>query len=200
MGTRDPRVDAYIAKSSDFAKPILNHLRAVVHESCPDVQETIKWGAPYFDYRGMMCGMAAFKEYCALGFWKESLISDGKANRDAAGQFGRIASVSDLPPKTVLHRYIRKAMALNESGTTVKREPKTPKPAIRVPPDFAAAMKKNRKAAATFDAFSPSHRREYLEWITGAKTDATRQRRLDQAIEWLSEGKSRNWKYSGVRS
>jgi uncharacterized protein YdeI (YjbR/CyaY-like superfamily) len=192
----DPRIDAYIARSADFARPILSHVRAIVREACPDVEETMKWSVPHFDYKGMMmCSMAAFKEHCALNFWKGSLFLDGARGVGAAGQFGRITKVSDLPSKAVLRGYIRKAMALNESGTTVKREPKAPKKPIAVPADFRAAVKKNKRAHATFEGFSPSHRREYLEWITEAKSEETRKRRLDQAVEWLAEGKTRNWKY-----
>jgi uncharacterized protein YdeI (YjbR/CyaY-like superfamily) len=195
--TTDSRIDDYIARSAEFAKPILRHIRAVVHESCPDVEETMKWSVPHFDYQGtMMCSMAAFKEHCAFGFWKASLILEGTGpNRDAAGHFGRITKVSDLPSKAVMRGYIRKAMALNETRTRVTREPKAPKKAIPVPADFKAAVKKNKKAHATFEAFSPSHRRDYLEWITEAKSAETRKRRLDQAVQWLAEGKSRNWKY-----
>jgi uncharacterized protein YdeI (YjbR/CyaY-like superfamily) len=195
--TTDSRIDDYIARSADFAKPILTHLRAIVRESCPEVEETMKWSVPHFDYRGsMMCSMAAFKEHCAFGFWKASLILDvDGSNREAAGHFGRITKVSDLPSKAVIRGYIRKAMALNESGTTVKREKKAPLKAIPVPADFSAAVKKNKKAHATFEGFSPSHRREYLEWITEAKSAETRKRRLDQSIKWLAEGKPRNWKY-----
>jgi uncharacterized protein YdeI (YjbR/CyaY-like superfamily) len=201
MGKRDPRVDEYIARSSDFAKPILTYIRSVVHESCPDVEETMKWSFPHFDYKGMMCSMAAFKEHCAFGFWKASLILDGSnQGADAMGQFGRITKASDLPSKKLLRDFIRKAMALNESGTTVKRETKARKKAIPVPADFSAAVKKNKKAQATFEGFSPSHRREYLEWITEAKSDETRKRRLDQAIQWLSEGKPRNWRYMPQRA
>lgn len=195
MGRKDPRIDAYIAKSADFAKPILNEIRARVHEACPDVEETMKWSSPHFDYKGMMCGMASFKGHCAFGFWKPSLILDGSGNSEAMGQFGRLTKLSDLPPKRVMREYIHKAMALNESGITVKREPKSPKKAIPVPAYFSAAVKKNKKAQATFEGFSPSHRREYLEWITEAKSEDTRRRRLDQAIQWLAEGKPRNWKY-----
>jgi uncharacterized protein YdeI (YjbR/CyaY-like superfamily) len=193
----DSRIDDYIARSADFARPILTHLRAVIHESCPEVEETMKWSSPHFDYKGsMMCSMAAFKEHCAFGFWKASLILEGNAsNREAAGHFGRITKVSDLPSRAVIRGYIRKAMALNDSRTTVKRERKTPKKAIPVPADFKAAVKKNKKAHAAFEGFSPSHRRDYLEWITEAKTAETRRRRLDQSIQWLAEGKPRNWKY-----
>jgi uncharacterized protein YdeI (YjbR/CyaY-like superfamily) len=196
MGKTDPRVDAYIEKSAEFARPILRHLRRVVHASCSDVEETMKWSFPHFDYKGMMCSMAAFKEHCAFGFWKASLILDGNGrSEEAMGQFGRITALSDLPSKKLMRDYIQKAMSLNESGTAVKRENRSPKKAIPVPADFTAAVKKNRKALAAFEAFSPSHRREYLEWITEAKSEDTRQRRITQAIEWMAQGKSRNWKY-----
>jgi uncharacterized protein YdeI (YjbR/CyaY-like superfamily) len=196
MAKKDPRVDAYIAKSADFAKPILAEIRAIVHDACPSVEETMKWSFPHFDYKGMMCSMAAFKEHCAFGFWKASLVlGENGASSDAMGQFGRIVALSDLPSKKVMREYIQKAMALNDSGTTIKREPRAPKKAIPVPADFTAAVKKNKKAHAAFEAFSPSHRREYLEWITEAKTDDTRQRRITQAIKWMAQGKSRNWKY-----
>ena len=195
MANTNPRVDAYIAKSADFAKPILTRIREIVHEACPDVEETIKWGVPAFDYKGMMCGMAAFKQHCTLGFWKGSLILPDKRDMDGMGQFGRLTKVSDLPSKKELTGYIRKAMKLNEEGIKVEREKKPKKPEIPVPPYVSAALKKNKKAADAFEAFSPSHRREYLEWITEAKTEATRDRRLSTAIEWMAEGKSRNWKY-----
>ena len=198
MGTRDPRVDAYIAKSADFAQPILRHLRETVHEACPEVEETMKWSSPHFMYHGMLAGMAAFKHHCAFGFWKGKLIvgtNGGSADR-AMGQFGRIEKLSDLPPRKVLHDYIRQAMELNETGTKVPARGKATAPRrVVVPADVSAALAKNRKAKGTFDGFSPSHRREYIEWITEAKTDETRQRRLKQAIEWMAEGKPRNWKY-----
>lgn len=197
MGKRDPRVDAYIARSSDFAKPILNHIRSVVHEACPDVQETVKWGAPFFDYHGVMCNMAAFKAHCAFGFWKGSLVlGNDVKDADAAGQFGGIENVSDLPPKKVLMGYIRQAMKLNEDGVKPMRtKTGTKKPELDVPDYLRAALKKDRKAQTAFDAFSPSHRREYIEWITDAKTEATRNKRMETALEWIAEGRSRNWKY-----
>ena len=195
MGRRDARIDAYIAKSGDFAKPILAHIRNVVHEACPDVEETMKWSAPHFDYKGMMCGMAAFKQHCTFGFWKASLILGGEM-RDGAGQFGKLEKVSDLPSKKVLSAYIQKAMKLNDEGIKLSRPAaREKKPEIEVPPYLRTALTKNKKAKAAFEAFSPSHRREYVEWITEAKTDATRDKRLTTAIEWMSEGKSRNWKY-----
>ena len=199
MGTRDPRIDAYIAKAADYAKPILTHLREVVHSACPNVEETMKWSAPHFMYEGMLCGMSSFKEHCAFGFWKGSLIVDRDGGKfdEAAGQFGRITKVKDLPSKATLSGYIKQAMRLNENGvkSPASATKKPAKPPVEIPGDLAAALKKNRKASATFEGFSPSHRREYVDWITEAKTDATRQRRLDSAIEWMAEGKSRHWKY-----
>jgi uncharacterized protein YdeI (YjbR/CyaY-like superfamily) len=197
MGTRDPRVDAYIAKSADFAKPILTHIRNVVHSACPEVEETIKWSAPFFDYKGTLCQMAAFKEHVGFGFWKGALVVGRSSGEDerAAGQFGRITSVKDLPPKKELTGYIKKAMALNEEGVAVPKAKPGTKPALPVPPELTAALQKNRKARAAFDAFPPSHRREYCEWIGEAKRAETRATRVEQAVEWIAEGKSRNWKY-----
>ena len=200
MGTKDPRVDAYIANSADFAKPILTHIREVVHSACPDVEETIKWSMPAFMHNGIMCGMAAFKAHAALNLWKGSLILGADGERASMGQFGRITKLSDLPSKKVLTAYIRQAAALNDAGTARPRTPKSngaPKRVPTAPPaDFAAALKKNAKARATFDSLSPSQKREYVEWIVDAKRDETRQRRLTQALQMLAEGKTRNWKYS----
>ena len=196
MGKTDPRVDQYIAKAADFAKPILTHIRKVVHTACPDVEETMKWSFPHFDYKDqMMCSMAAFKAHCAFGFWKSSLVLDDPAATDTMGHFGRITSVNDLPPDRELVGYVKKAAKLNDEGIKVARKPAAPKKPLSVPADFSAALKKKAAARKTFDAFSPSQRREYVEWITEAKTDATRQKRMTTAVEWLAEGKSRNWKY-----
>ena len=197
---KDPRIDAYIEKSADFSKPILNHIREVVHAACPDVEETLKWNAPTFMHQGILCAMAAFKEHVIFNLWKGSLIVASDKDTVAMGQFGRLKKVSDLPSQKILTGYIRKAMALNEAGvkTPKVRKPGLPRKAIPVepPPDLAAALKKNAKARATFGAFSPSHKREYIEWIVEAKRDETRQRRLSQTIEMLAEGKTRNWKYT----
>lgn len=196
MGKRDPRVDAYIARSPEFAKPILNRVRQEVHAACPAVEEDMKWGAPHFMYKGMLCAMASFKQHAAFGFWKGSLVV-GAASKDinAAGWFGRLTKASDLPPRQELAAYVKKAMALNDAGIAAPRKQKQPPKPIKVPPDLAAALTKSKKTKATFDAFSPSHRREYIEWITEAKSEDTRARRLAQAIEWIAQGKSRNWKY-----
>ena len=198
MGTKDPRVDAYIAKAADFAKPILNELRETVHAACPDVEEAMKWSFPHFLYQGMLCSMAAFKQHAVFGFWKGSLIvpDSGKTAESGMGQFGRLTKLSDLPSKKVLTGYIKKAMSLNEDGISVPRavRRRSSKP-IRVPPDLSVLLKRNSKARATYDELSASHKREYIEWITEAKAKETRVRRLQTAIEWMAQGKSRNWKY-----
>ena len=196
MGKRDPRVDAYIARSAEFAKPILEHLREVVHGACPDAEETMKWGMPHFVHMGILCHMASFKAHCAFGFYKSALLfGDPPKQKGAMGDMGRITSVVDLPPKRELVRLVRAARRLNEEGIAAPRTATAPKPPVELPGDLAAALEASGKARATFAAFPPSHQREYVEWITGAKQDATRQRRLAQAIEWMAEGKPRNWKY-----
>ncbi len=200
MGTRDPRIDAYIEKQKEFARPILVHIRDVVHSACPDVEETMKWSSPHFCYKGgMMCAMAAFKEHAIFGFWKGKLIKGVSPNRnnggEAMGNFGRLTSVKDLPAKRELTSLIREAMRLNEEGVVVPRAKKAAKPAVKVPAELTAALAKNERAAALFAAFSPSHRREYAEWIADAKRDETRSKRVAQAVEWIAEGKGRNWKY-----
>ena len=196
MGKKNPRVDEYIAKAPAFAKPILVEIRERVHAACPDVEETIKWRQPSFEYKGLMCGMAAFKEHCVFGYWKAPLVLGADAEgANAMGYRDKITSVADLPSKSAFRAHVRKAMELNEAGITLERPVKERKPEIVVPADLAAAVKKNKKAQATFDQFSPSHRREYIEWVTEAKTDATRANRLQQTVEWLAEGKPRNWKY-----
>src|SRR4051812_29580166 len=198
MATKDPRIDAYIAKSGDFAKPILKHLRKVVHAGCPEVVETLKWSMPHFDHKGLMCGMAAFKAHCAFGFWKSELILDpGEVKeKSGMGSFGCIRSLADLPSEKTLIGYVKKAAALNDAGI---KPPGRTQPKKRVelamPDYFTAALKKNTKARKTFEDFSPSHRREYIEWVTEAKREETRKERLDKSIKWLNEGKARHWKY-----
>jgi hypothetical protein len=189
---RDPRIDAYIAKAPEFARPILTRLRALVHQGCPDVVETIKWSSPHFEHHGMLCGMAAFKAHCAFGFWNRALKIPGKEG--AMGQFGSLRTVADLPPDKVLLGYVREAARLNETGQKVGPERKAKKP-LPVPKALTAALAKKPKAQKHFAAFSPSQKREYSEWILDAKTDATRDRRLATAIEWINEGKPRMWKY-----
>jgi len=197
MGTRDPRIDAYIDRSADFAKPILTHIREVVHAACPQVEETMKWSSPHFMYKGMLAGMSSFKEHCAFGFWKGSLIGNENQKRDAMGQFGRIASVADLPPDDVLAGYVREAMRLNDEGVKTERrqKPAGEKKPVEAPGDLTAALAASPDARRHWDGFSPSKRKEYVEWVTEAKTDATRQKRLATTVEWVAEGKARNWKY-----
>lgn len=199
MGTKDRRIDAYIAKSADFAKPILQHLREVVHHVCPDAEETLKWSMPAFMYKGLICQMAAFKRYVMFCFWKQKLMNDPHklfAKPDTAmGSLGRIANIKDLPSDNVLSKYIREAMRLNEDGVKVPKSRKVVKTLFRVPSYFKKALTENKKALATFEGFPPSHKREYIEWITEAKTEETRHRRIATALEWLSQGKGRNWRY-----
>jgi uncharacterized protein YdeI (YjbR/CyaY-like superfamily) len=197
MPMKDPRVDAYIAKAAAFAKPILNHVRGLVHDGCPDVQETIKWQMPHFEYKGVICGMAAFKQHCALIFWKRALIfGESPIKNRALGQFGRITSLADLPGDKILTGYIKKAVKLNEAGikNPTHAKSKTNREVV-VPDYFLASLKKNKKALATFENFSPSHKREYVQWVTEAKREETRAKRLKTTIELLAEGKPRNWKY-----
>jgi hypothetical protein len=193
MGTRDPRVDAYIAKQRDFAKPILAYLRETIHEACPDCVETLKWSAPSFEYHGILAGFAGFNEHIGFGFWKHDLVV-GKGTREGMG-FGRIMSMQELPPKKDLLALVRKAMQLNETGAKAPRMAKRARKEVPLPAALKAALAKNKKAKATYDDFSPSHRREYHEWIADAKADDTQKRRVAQAVEWMAEGKARNWKY-----
>ena len=196
MAQRDPRVDAYIAKSADFAQPVMKYLRELIHEACPEVDETLKWGMPSFTYHGILCGFAAFKQHAAFGFWKGKLLFESEAkHNEAMGHFGRITSLKDLPSKKVLLSYMKQAMKLNEAGTKVDKPKAAPKPPPSAPGDLLAALKKNKKALATFEAFGPSAKREYVDWITEAKREDTRAKRLAQAVEWMAEGKQRNWKY-----
>ena len=200
MGNKDKRIDAYISKSAEFAKPILNHLRKLVHAACPNVQETIKWSFPHFDYKGMMCSMAAFKNHCAFGFWKSSIMKDAKElrgkNEDAMGHLGKITSLKDLPPDKKITAWIKEAMKLNDDDIKLPERKKTDlKKDVQIPAELQKALDSNTNAATKFNGLSPSHKREYIEWINEAKTEATKAKRIDTTIEWVSEGKSRNWKY-----
>lgn len=193
MSKRDPRIDAYIEKSPDFAKPILKHFRDLVHEAVPDVEETVKWSSPHFDYRGVLAGMAAFKQHCNLILWKASMVIGGKGNREG-GPLRNIAKLSDLPSDKTIIRWLREAAKLNEEGVKIPRATR-PKRPVAVPAELTTALAKNKKAKSVFDEFPPSHRREYAEWIAGAKGADTRQRRVVNAVKWIAEGKGRNWKY-----
>ena len=193
MAKKDPRVDHYIKRAQPFARPILKHLRTLVHRGCPKCEESIKWQSPFFDYKGPVCFMAAFKEHAAFGFWKGKLLF-GKEDKGAMGHFGRITSPDDLPSDKEMIGYIKKAADLNERGVRPKRAPRGTQ-RVTVPADLKAALAKNSKAKTTFENFSYSHKREYVDWITGAKRDETRQKRLKTTMQWLSEGKPQNWKY-----
>lgn len=196
MAAKDPRVDAYIAKAPTFAKPILQRFRKAVHAACPEVTESIKWRVPNFGYKGMLCGMAAFKGHCSLGFWKASLMQTVPGDKPGGmGHFGRIASISETRTARALVRMVKEAVALNDAAVKVPRAMKPRKASARTPADLTAALGRSRKAAERFNALGPSHKREYIEWITDAKTDETRRRRLETALAWIAEGKNRNWKY-----
>lgn len=196
MPTTDPRIDAYIGKQADFARPILEHVRAVVHEACPDVEETMKWSMPTFMYGGaILAGMAAFKQHASFGYWKHALVVGEGEPRDGMGSYGKLASVKELPPKKTLIAHIKKAMQLNLEKTPTARKASAPKPPPEAPADLVAALKKNAKARKTFEGFPPSAQRDYVEWITEAKREETRAKRLEQAVEWMAEGKRRHWKY-----
>ncbi|HWR82630.1 MAG TPA: YdeI/OmpD-associated family protein [Candidatus Deferrimicrobium sp.] len=199
MGQKDSRVDAYIAKSADFAKPILNHLRKLVHQACPDVAETMKWGFPHFEYKGILCSMAAFKSHCAFGFWKGTLLADDKVLKQvgetAMGDLGRLTKMSDLPGDRELIRLIKKAKKLNDEGVKLPHAPKANKDELDIPAYFWAAVRKNKRALKTFESFSYSNKKDYVEWVTEAKGEETRRKRLETAVAWMAEGKARNWKY-----
>jgi len=204
MSTFDVRIDTYIDKSMDFAKPILSHLRDVVHETCLDVEETMKWSFPHFMYKGrILCSMASFKKHCSFGFWMASSLQDShgllhtSTGNTGMGDFGKLEKMEDLPSDKILSSYIRNAMSLNEMGIVTPKPPKKEEaPAKReVPDDMMKAITQNKKALTVFEAFSPSKKYEYIEWITEAKTEATRSKRMATMLEWLAEGKSRMWKY-----
>ena len=201
--TKSHIIDAYIAKAQPFAQPILTHLRAVVHAACPECVENTKWGFPHFDYKGIMCSMAAFKAHCAFGFWNPGAIPGlTPSGEPAMGTFGRITSLKELPSDAKLKGYIRAAMKANDLGLKpvrdkMRRQGTKPAAALlaKTPTYLAAALKTDAKARATWDGFSPSHRKVYVEWLVEAKQDATRAKRLAQTLVWLREGKGRNWKY-----
>jgi uncharacterized protein YdeI (YjbR/CyaY-like superfamily) len=199
MPNLNPQVDAYIARAQPFARPILQKLRDLFHKASPAIEEKLKWGVPSFEHKGIVGGFAAFKQHVNWGLWKASLLDDptGAMRADASSPMsgGRIASVSDLPPDRVMLNLIRQAVDLNERGVKLPRLQRAKRPPLRTPADLAAALKANARAAATFKAFPPSHKRDYIEWITDAKQPATRTRRLEQAITWIAAGKPRNWKY-----
>lgn len=198
---KDERIDVYIEKSAEFAQPILNHLREIIHKAVPDIHETMKWSFPHFEYKkSILCSMAAFKQHCSFGFWLGSLMKDTEnimkpIGETGMGQFGKIASIGDLPSKEIITQYIYQAVELIDSGAKLEKKAPVQLKELIIPEDLQAALKNNSKAMATFELFSPSNRKEYVEWIAEAKTESTRQKRLETAIEWMSEGKIRHWKY-----
>jgi uncharacterized protein YdeI (YjbR/CyaY-like superfamily) len=202
MPAKDKRIDVYIKKAPDFAQPVLVHLRNLVHQACPEVSETIKWGMPFFDYKGPMLNFAAFKAHCVAGFWKAKLLKDEKnylgerknQGGEAMGHLGRMTSLKDLPPDKALLNFIKQHMKLNEAGVKVEKKAAVKKDLL-MPKEFSSALSKNKKAQSHFENFSTSQKREYADWIAAAKTAATKQKRLKDAVEWISEGKIRNWKY-----
>lgn len=196
MSTRDKRIDAYIARSAEFAKPILIHLRAAMHAAVPAVEETLKWGSPSYTHHGILGITPAFKQHCALVLWRASLIVGKAKSRGARGHFRRITSLKDLPSKAVLIGLIQQAAKLNEEGVRPKAKAKSAKKAHPTPADLAAGLKKSAKAKAAWAEFSPSARREYIEWITEAKRPETRAGRLKTTLAWVKAGKQRNWKYA----
>lgn len=195
-----PEVDAYIERSADFARPVLTKLRRLFHHACPEIEESIKWSSPFFEYKGIVGNMTAFKKHVSYGFWKASLMTDPAGLLERAGNSQmavlKASTVDDLPADAILIRYIEEAVDFNEKGVKVPRTiPIAGKRALEIPGYFMAALKKDKRALVTFEGFSHSNRRDYVEWVTDAKREATRDRRLATAVEWLSEGKPRNWKY-----
>jgi len=200
MPTTDPRIDAYISKAEVFARPLLLHIRKLVHKACPDITETMKWSFPHFEYKGVVCSMASFKQHCAFGFWKASIMKDPNnilqiKDRGAMGHFDRITSIKDLPSDKIMMAYIKEAVALNEAGIKLPSKPKAYPKTLDIPAYITTALKKNKKANSIFEAFPYSHKKEYVEWINEAKTEPTRAKRIATMLEWLEEGKDRNWKY-----
>ena len=202
----NPKVDAYLAKVQPFARPIMEHLRELVHQACPEIEETIKWSRPFFEYRGViLCNMSAFKEHSSFGFWGEEIaavLREAKVlGGDGMGSFGRIASLKDLPSDKRILGWIRQAAAFVDKGQYTspiaarRKVVKPAKPSVDAPAEFTAALQRNKRAASVFAAFSPSCKREYVEWIVEAKRPDTRDKRIATAIEWIAEGKQRNWKY-----
>ncbi len=201
MVTTDPRVDAYIGKAALFAQPVLRHLRALIHQACPDVVETIKWSFPHFLYKDdMLCSMAAFTSHIVFSFWKAPLMKDPALmqrarEEQAMGHLGRIRALTDLPTGNKIRAYIREAMRLNDAGVKPARSKKGTAPAPSMPDIFELALNKNKKARGGFNSLTPSQQRDYITWLNEAKTSATRQKRLQQTLEWVEAGKDRNWKY-----
>jgi uncharacterized protein YdeI (YjbR/CyaY-like superfamily) len=203
MAKFDDRIDDYIAKSAEFAKPILKHLRELVHRASPDITETMKWSAPFFEYNGVLCFMMAFKQHAGFGFWKADRLPDLHGiilDEGNAGSIGKLTSLDDIPDDDILIWYIRQAIALKDT-------PKTAKPAVKkaapksatidlATPDYLAELlNQTQEAKIYFENFSPSQKKEYITWFEDAKSEATRNKRLQEGLEWIKEGKTRHWKY-----
>jgi uncharacterized protein YdeI (YjbR/CyaY-like superfamily) len=206
LTTFEPKIDLYIRKAKPFAQPILEHLRTLVHQAVPGVAETIKWSRPFFEYKGqILANMSAFNAHCSFGFWGQeigAILRDANVIQDGGmGSLGRITAIQDLPPKKQLLAFLKQAKSFIDSGEYTSpiaarnKVVKAPKAPIETPEEFSSALKANKNAAASFHNFSPSCQREYTEWIAQAKRPETRNKRIAQAIEMLSEGKQRNWKY-----
>jgi uncharacterized protein YdeI (YjbR/CyaY-like superfamily) len=194
--SRDPRIDAYIARTQPFARPILERVRERVHAVVPEAEETLKWSAPAFTLGGkILLILAAFKAHAAVNFWRGQELRGGSANADAMGQFGKLESVDDLPPSEDLDSLIREAAELAKNAPAPRKTKHAPKPAPQLHPDFAAALDKSPKARAVLESFPPSAQRDYFEWISEAKQASTREKRIATAVEWLNDGKRRHWKY-----
>jgi uncharacterized protein YdeI (YjbR/CyaY-like superfamily) len=200
------KVDAYVARAQPFAQPIMEHLRQLIHKACPEVEETIKWSRPFFAYRGaILCNMSAFKEHCSFGFWGEEMSAVLRATKvlreDGMGSLGRITSLKDLPADKEMLGWLRQAAEFVDSGQHTspiaarRKVVKAPKAGLETPAELVTALRRNKKAAAVFAAFSPSCKREYIDWIADAKRAETRDKRIATAVEWIAEGKQRNWKY-----
>ncbi|NCD70878.1 YdeI/OmpD-associated family protein [Mucilaginibacter agri] len=200
MAILDPRVDAYIAKVPAYAKPVLEHFRDLVHQADPDIKETIKWGHVHFDLKSPICYMAAFKAHCRMGFWHSGMLPDPEGwfkGGEEEGRLYKITGLADMPPDEIILWYLKNAIDNNKQGikpSKAKAQPKA-KVELSMPDDFDELLNGHAAARDNYENFSPSKRREYLEWFADAKTDATRLKRLNTAIEWIAEGKSRNWKY-----
>jgi hypothetical protein len=195
VARKDDRVDAYIANSPGFAKPILKELRRRVHAACPGVDETMKWSAPYFEYGGkLLAGMSAFKRHCAFGFW-HPLMRNGDRSLEGMGQFGKIESIADLPSASAFEKLAKRAAKLVDDAVKPPKPRRAAKKALVVPSDLATALKRDAKALATFDAFPYGKRKEYVSWINEAKRVETRVQRLATTLQWLAEGKALYWKY-----
>jgi hypothetical protein len=195
MPSKDPRIDAYIAKSADFAKPILALVRKRVHAACPAVTETIKWGMPFFEYQGPLCFMASFKAHAAFGIWKAGRVAGAGKDESAMGQHGRLTKVADLPNEKAFATLVKQAAALNEQGIKAPPKPKREKPEAEAPADLKAALAKSKKAKSGFAGLTAAQRREYIEWILEAKREETRKKRIATTVEWTAEGKAMSWKY-----